>query len=414
MIAKAKIYRDTVIIYYDHDRKTLRIATQTGKIPSGAKMFKDGQLTAKVPGYKEKNKIINIILSKVNDIISDFYFTYKEKPSVEFIKSALKQSKQKVKSQDLKYDSFEDLYLMMFEEKKCDAIVPSSLKDYTSTLNSLRLYQHLNGKLTLELMNSAKFIKKFESFLGIMHTDEELKIYRTKGGLNVNTTKKRISTLLTFLKWCEGQGAITRKFEVVNYKTKLKKYQPTVVIITREEKEHLLQLRLAGTEEELRDILVFLCLTGLRYSDLLTLNKGFYQNGYIVKDAQKTKKKFKVPLTNKAKEIAEKYNYKMNMFSTTIFNKLIKELLKKHSICCYPISIQTTVFTNTTQEQVEKWTQICSHTGRRSFVANCIMTGHTIPEIMAMTGHSRISSLQCYIDQFQIQQQELNKIQLLD
>jgi hypothetical protein len=288
MIAEAKIYRCTVIIYYEHGRKTLRISTRTGKIPDGEKIFKNGQLTAKVPGYEGKNKIINIVLSKVNKIISDFYFAYKEKPTVEFVKSALSHDKQEVKSQERKYERFEDLYLMMYEEKKSDAIVPSSLKDYTSSLNSLKLYQHLNGKLTLELMNSAEFIKKFESFLAQKHTDIDLKKFKTNGGLNVNTTKKRVSTVLTFLKWCEGQGIITRKFEVENYKTKLKKYQPTVVIITREEKEQLLQLRLDDDEGKLRDILVFLCLTGLRYSDLLEC--GILSKRVYCKRSAKNKK----------------------------------------------------------------------------------------------------------------------------
>lgn len=414
MKAKAKIFRNTVVIYYDHDRKTLRLATGIGKVPPGDGYFKKGQLTAKVLGYEGKNEIINIMLAKVNEVIADYYFENKEMPSVDFVRSVLLKGTQDNKIQGRRFEGFEAYYHLMIEEKKSEAIVPSSLKDYTSTLNSLKLYQHLNGELSPEQMNSAEFLRKFEAFLSESYDDTRLKKFRTKGGLNVNTCKKRISTVRTFLKWCQGKEIISQRFEVENYKTRLKKYQPTVVIITKEEKAQLLNLDLEGEDEKLRDILVFLYLTGLRYSDLLLLHKGYVRNGYVVKDAQKTTKKFKVPLTKKATEILEKYDYNMNMFSTTMFNRLIKELLKRYNICCYPIRIQKTVYNKVSQITVEKYSQISSHTGRRSFIAHCIMTGHSIPEIMAMTGHSRITSLQCYIDQFQVQQNEIEKIQLLD
>jgi integrase len=414
MYAKAVNFRESIVIYYEHERKNLRLATGVTKIENDSKYFKDGKLTAKVPDHENKNNTINIKLQQVNDVIKDFFFANKIKPAVDFVKTALKQEKRVLKIAEKKYECFEDYYILMFEEKKQEAIAPSSLKDYTSALNSLKLYQHLNGKLTLDSLNSEEFLKKLESFLAKKHNNINLKEFKTNGNLNVNTTRKRISTVLTFLKWCEKKGLIKRKFEVENYQTKLKRYQPTVVIITREEKESFLKLKLKGAEKKLRDIMVFLCLTGLRYSDLLTLHPGFFQNGYITKEAEKTKLKFKIPLTNKAREIAEKYNYKLNFFSTTMFNRLIKELLKKYNICCNTITIKNVVFNKVDYMDVIKYTQISSHTGRRSFIANCIMTGHGIPEIMAMTGHTKITSLQCYIDQFQSQNDAEQKIQLLD
>jgi len=100
MYAKAIRFRESIVIYYCHQRKTLRLATGINNIPFEEKIkkdssiddkyFKNGMLTAKVNGYEEKNKIIAVKLQQVTDIISGFFFANQTKPSVAFINTALK------------------------------------------------------------------------------------------------------------------------------------------------------------------------------------------------------------------------------------------------------------------------------------------------------------------------------------
>ncbi|MEI6348154.1 MAG: tyrosine-type recombinase/integrase [Bacteroidota bacterium] len=425
MEAKAVVYKKSIIIYYKKNKDTLRFPTGITKIPSDIYYFKEGRLTPKNTNYKSKNELILSILQPINEFILKYKLANAKDPSVAVIKEFLANKSEKVEVIESKVEqnqlSFEVFYNKMFDEKKLEAIQPSSLKDYKSTLNSLLLYQHIKSKkkLTLENINSADFLKKFEKFLSEKQTDKDgksLENFKTVGGLNVNTVKKRISTTTTFLRYCHKSKEIDFSISpgVDMFKTQLKKFRPTLTIITKEEQQQLLALNLQGDEEKLRDILIFLCLTGLRYSDLLTLHKDFIRGGYIIKEAQKTGIQFKIPLTKKATELIKKYNCNFNIFSTQQFNLNIKELLKEHNICTEIINIKNKVYSTTVYTQKVKYKEIGTHTGRRSFVANCIINGFPIPEIMGFTGHSQLSSFQCYVDQFQVSKNELEKIQALD
>jgi integrase len=58
-----------------------------------------------------------------------------------------------------------------------------------------------------------------------------------------------------------------------------------------------------------RDMFLFSCNTGLRYSDVIALTKKDLIDGNCINmKMKKTKKNVKVPLTNKAKIILEKYS----------------------------------------------------------------------------------------------------------
>lgn len=418
MHANVKVFLGNVVIDYISQRKNLRLSTGVTKVLP--EQLENGALTAAVEDYKRKNKTIAAKLLQIDKIIDDYFISEKEKPSIQYIKDMLKKPISSVKIGEEeklveKADSLQTIYQEFYKSKQGDAIVRASLKDYNSTFNTLVAFHKLKHKISLNEINSPDFLRMFEKFCSEPISKEQREKLKLEilGSMNDNTIKKRISVLKTFMKWCYEKKFIAEN-RIAFYVSKIRAFQPTVVILTKEEQDALEAKNLSGQDEQLRDIMLFLCKTGIRYSDLLTLTKDDVHTGYIVKEADKTRLKFKVPISPKAKLLLEKYNNNFNIFSTTMFNRLIKELLEREKICDYIINIRAVSYVAIERTQVKKYTEISSHTGRRSFIAHCIINGISLPEIMSYTGHRKVTSLQVYVDLFQIQKDSAEKIKALD
>jgi integrase len=82
----------------------------------------------------------------------------------------------------------------------------------------------------------------------------------------------------------------------------------------------------------IRDLFVFACWTGMRWSDLITINKKHIkQTQYgtaIIKKSEKTKDKFTVYLTDYTAEILEKYEFNFKRISNPAYNRELKKFLK--------------------------------------------------------------------------------------
>lgn len=415
MYAKAVIYRGNIVIDYISQRKNLRLSTGITKVTPHA--YKNGSLAAKVEDYKNKNTIIAVKLEQVNKIIEAYFIKNKVKPEVEYVRECLKIETEENTLEEKKYEKFEDYFKVFYRSKEREAVKRESLKPYMGTLNALVTYQKYTGTITLNKINSVEFFQDFEKFLSNPNNNEKtkgIKFRGTQGGLNNNTINKRLTCLKVFLRWCDEKKLITLDKKIFASRNLIKTFQPTVVTLEKEEQTMLENLKLSGEEKEMRDILIFLCRTGIRYSDLTDLCKDDIKGEYIVKYANKTNLLFKVPLTAKALDLIEAYNCNFNIHSTAFFNKRIKEILKKYEVCSYKISIREKKYTETIKTKVMKYTQVSSHTGRRTFIDNCLNLGFTIPQIMGFTGHTKVSSLQCYIDNFKGGEDVMKKIKLLD
>jgi integrase len=415
MYAKAIIHRGAIVIDYVSKEKHLRLSTGITNVT--ADVFKNGSLTAKFPDHQTKNTIIAVKLKQIDEIIGEYFIKNSCKPSIDFIKETLQTKTKDIVEKEKKYEKFDECFRGFVESAARGKVQPDSLKVHNGTYNALLTYEKYNGKLTLNRINTLEFFQDFQKFLSDPNKNDKtkgIKFRGTKGGLNNNTINKRLSILKAFLRWCQEKKLLTIPSNIFNCKTLIKTFQPTVVVLDKKEQKQIEVLKLSGEEKKMRDVLVFLYKTGMRYSDLLTFCKDDVSVGYIKKYAKKTDKFFEVPLSPKAKQLMEEYDYNFNFFSTVYFNRRIKEILEKYEVCCNNIIIRNQVFATTETSKVKKCTEICSHTGRRTFIADCIKAGFTIPRIMHFTGHTKISSLQAYIDLFGSDANDLKKIRMLD
>jgi integrase len=412
MYATAVNKEGSIKIYYQNFAKSLWVSTGVTGIPNDEKYFNDERLTSKVKDYTVKNLKIAEKHGLIEDIIKDYVKYNDIEPSIEYVKQKLRNKNEKTEAaQQLelkKSDSFLPYYKAFYEEKGREIRVKDSLKDYISNLNTLLAYEKMNGKLTLQSINDVKFLKAFELFLS-KPINQKIKVYKgtkertvnVKGELNDNTISKRISYIKVFLNWCEQNDHLILHPKIKAYKTIVSKYKPTIVILTDEELKQLKNLDLKNeTDAALRDYMLVLCSTGMRFSDLYSLSKEDVEGGYITKRAQKTRIIFSVPISDETLAIIKKYEYSFKRFKNQTYNRMIKDLLRENKMCCYNVTVTTAKFNVIKTTEVEKCEEIGTHTGRRTFVARALKNGWSLADVMSCTGHKKIETLLVYRDLF--------------
>jgi len=131
-----------------------------------------------------------------------------------------------------------------------------------------------------------------------------------------------------------------------------------------------------------RDMFLFSCYTGLRYSDIVLLTKEDIINGELISTKMlKTKKMVQVPLTNKAKLILKKYNLsnKKHIFPNRCNVTVNRDLKTIGSLC-----------------KIKK--NVHFHLGRHTFASTMANNNINSFQIMRLLGHSNIRTTQRYVD----------------
>lgn len=315
--------------------------------------------------------------------------------SADMILEALKGSSNiKTKREDpsnLVYD-FIDRYIQEHELTR----VKGSLVVYKSLKKHLNNYQKkTKHKIQFEKIDYS-FMQSFQNFL-IGWKEIHIKTKREKT-LNNISIAKQLSTLKTFLGYAKRQGIKVN----TGYKDfTIKKDKLEVIALTQNEFDLLvnLDLRTEKRLDRVRDVFIFSCVTGYRYSDLVQLKRVHIKKEDIKLTVKKTKDVLIVPLNTFAVDILEKYKemaLPLPMISNQKYNLYIKELCKKAEIndpveiIRYKGSIkQSKIFT--------KHEIISAHTGRKTFATLSLEKGIPAETVMKITGHTDYKSFQRYV-----------------
>lgn len=155
---------------------------------------------------------------------------------------------------------------------------------------------------------------------------------------------------------------------------------------------------LSNKQERIKDLFIIGCLTALRYSDLSTLTKENFKDGYITKITQKNKIKVVIPIHDLVAEIIEKYNGEIpTKICSQHFNRYIKLICKKIGFD-EDVPYTETVGGELVMKTKKKWEMISSHTARRSGATNLYNTGRiSVDQIRQITGHTTEKSFMRYI-----------------
>lgn len=283
---------------------------------------------------------------------------------------------------------------------------PPTIKDYISACNAIEDYEYDNN-CTLRLQDvDEDFIENFKEFLADKHiSTEEGHKYKCRGGMVNRTIDKRLECLSAFIRSYYGD-VDTAQF-IFESRLGNNSRNRTIIRLQKDEIKELYNRKLKNPSyNRIRDYFVFLCLTGLRFGDFVSINKDNFvmgKDGLVTLSlyTQKTNIRVEIRLTKQAKEIAERYDYKFDGYTNQAFNRAIKELLKDEELFEDEIVTYREVLNQKPQPiKMPRREKITAHTARRTFISMMIENGVQPIHVMHMVGHTKMSTLQIYIDRF--------------
>ena len=253
--------------------------------------------------------------------------------------------------------------------------------------------ERFDNELTFEALDEA-WLTSYMDFL----MDEE--------GLRNASTKKQIGYLKWFLRWCTKKGYCMNN-AYNSFNPKLKIPQKKVICLTLKELDKLKTYQIPQTKqylERVRDVFLFCCFSGLRYSDVYNLKRSDIKQDHIEITTIKTADSLIIELNDHSKAILEKYkdvhfenDKALPVVSNQKMNNYLKELGELAEI---NDPIRETYYKG--NERIDtttpKYALLSTHAGRRTFICNALALGIPPQVVMKWTGHSDYKAMKPYID----------------
>jgi len=242
------------------------------------------------------------------------------------------------------------------------------------------------------------------------------KYYKGKSELSFETIDAQFFTgLMNFIIYDEGLtinyagtiGARLKTFMNLTFKEKLHKNidflhfkrmseEVDTVALTAEEVDQLIKAPLIKWWDRARDIFIIQCLTGLRFSDTIILQKANIQGAFLESKSLKTDTPTIIPIHKEILKIVEKYDGFPPPMTNQRVNKYIKEAAKSAKLN-REVIITTNIKGKTIKTKYELWELISTHTGRRTALTNMARQGIDLNDIRNISGHSSLLQLQTYL-----------------
>lgn len=281
--------------------------------------------------------------------------------------------------------------------------------------NTLKTYKTLKGHLTeFESVKKIKidfdaitldFYYKYVDFLknrdrhekDIRRLRPDLKNKPIKG-LDPNSIGKDIQILKVVMGEAVDQD-LTENLQFKHKKFFVIRKDTDAVYLTVKEIMKLYKYDFSANKklENVRDLFVFGCFTGLRFSDYSNVKPEniISEDGefFVKMRTKKTDDLVIIPTNPIILEIFEKYKHNPNRLPKSIsiqkFNDYVKEACRVAGL------VETGRLSKSMDLQL--WESISSHTCRRSFASNYYLEGFPTIDLMKITGHTTERSFMKYI-----------------
>ena len=375
---------ESLIIFYSNLKNGQRFVYSTGERISP-------KLWDPLNQYPVKTKI-RINLLKCNSVRSQLDRYTSAFREFESISHSLNESLTKEKIRSYFDQTFKNIrkkndFYLVFDEfsdlnTRLGVWTQSTQSRYRTIKKDLLNFDKINGPSTFDGIDLIWYAS-FKSYC------EQVKKH------SVNTFGRNIGLVKTFLNY-----ALREKY-TLNDKFKLFKAKREItnqVVLSKSEVLKLYHFDFTKNTklEKVRDVFVFGCLTGMRYSDFKRVQRENIENSTITLRETKDKSKtLKIPLVALSRAILEKYNYKLPVISDQKFRNYIKEACKIVGFKD-PVVKSSRIGNKVINETFKKYERISTHTARRSFITNMINAGVPNKVIMGITGHKSIVTFHNY------------------
>ena len=222
-----------------------------------------------------------------------------------------------------------------------------------------------------------------------------------------NTTiGKQLSFLKWFLRWAFKKG-VHQNNAYDSYKPKLKNTQKKIIFLTWDELNRLREFEIPANKqalERVRDVFLFQCFTGLRYSDVFNLRRSDIKGDHIEVTTVKTSDSLIIELNNHSKAILDKYKdvaFEDDKVLPVITNQKMNDYLKELAeMAGIDEPVRQTYYKGNERidDVTPKYALLGTHAGRRTFICNALALGIPPQVVMKWTGHSDYKAMKPYID----------------
>ena len=254
-------------------------------------------------------------------------------------------------------------------------------------------------------------LKNFRSELSFDFFDEEglteyVQYLREVREMRNSTIGKQLSFLKWFLRWSFKQGMHSNNAYDA-FKPKLKDTQKKIIFLTWEELNKLREFKIPPTKqalERVRDVFLFKCFTGLRYSDVFNLRRSDIKGDHIEVTTVKTSDSLIIELNDHSRAILEKYKdveFENDKALPVITNQKMNDYLKELAeLAEINEPVRQTYYKGNERidEVTPKYALLGTHAGRRTFICNALALGIPPQVVMKWTGHSDYKAMKPYID----------------
>ena len=265
-------------------------------------------------------------------------------------------------------------YFDMRREGESKGWSKSSREKYNSMWNHVRKMERMKGngfRLSFDFFRE-KGMAEYFHFLG------------ESEGLKNTTVKKQLEFLRRFLRW-----AFKHKYHTIDdfkyFTPYIRIAQNEPICLTEKELHRLQHFRVPVEKPSLfrvKDIFLFACYTGLRYSDIANLRYTNVTDDHIAVIPRKTGKCIRIPLNDGSRAILKKYMRPDCKGADIIFPCPTLQKMNSHlkSLCRLAgITSEITLVSyhgeNRIQETVSKCDKMTTHAGRRTFISLAIANG---------------------------------------
>lgn len=298
-----------------------------------------------------------------------------------------KTSKENLETEKTFFEVFD---MFTLEESRMNIWTPATIAKFQTVRNHLTKF---NSELTFVFF-SEEGLFKYQSFL-----QKTLKFKNS-------TVLKQFSFLRWFLRW-----ATKKKINTINdyefFRPKLKTTQKKIIFLDQAELKKLRDYKVPKQKiylERVRDVFLFQCFTGLRYSDVANLRKSDVKESTIEITTVKTSDSLIIELNDYSKSLLKKYkNFQssQNMAFPVITNQKMNDYLKELAeLAEIDEPIRETYYKGNERidEVKPKYALLGTHAGRRTFICNALSLGIAPQVVMKWTGHSDYKAMKPYID----------------
>lgn len=240
-------------------------------------------------------------------------------------------------------------------------------------------------------------------------TEEGMKDYvdfLRKKDMRNSSVSKQIVFLKWFLRWCTKKG-YCHNTAYEDFNPKLKSAPKKVIFLTNDELNKLKTVEIPHNKqylERVRDVFLFCCFSGLRYSDVYNLKRSDVKPDHIEITTVKTADSLIIELNKHSKAILEKYkdihfedHKALPVISNQKMNVYLKELGELAEISD---PVRETFYKGSKRIDIvtPKYALLGTHAGRRTFICNALALGIPAQVVMKWTGHSDYKAMKPYID----------------